>query len=336
MRYATFGPSGLRVSEFFLGTMTFGDDWGWGAPPDECRKLFEAYAEAGGNVIDTANRYTEGASERIVGELLAAERDRFVISTKYTLSLDGADANAAGNHRMSLRRSLEQSLRRLNTDRIDLLWVHIWDPHTPIEETMRALDDAVSAGKVLYVGISDTPAWVVAKGNTLAALRGWSPFVGLQLPYSLTQREIERELLPMGDNFGLSTAAWSPLAAGLLTGKFTRGDHDGPSRVKRESVTERDLTIGRAVDAAADELGTTSSRVALAWTRAHRPTVHPIVGARRLDQLTDNLAAADLQLPAEVVQRLDEVSAIELGFPHDFIAATREFVFGTTEPVPRP
>ncbi len=329
MRYRTLGRSGLRVSELFLGTMTFGEDWGWGAPLDECRKLFTAYAEAGGNVIDTANKYTEGASERIVGELLGADRDRFVVATKYTLSNDDSDPNASGSHRKSLVRSLEQSLTRLGTDRIDLLWVHIWDPGTPLEEMMRALDDAVRAGKVLYVGISDTPAWVVARANTLAEWRDWSPFVGLQLPYSLLQRDAERELLPMADELGLSVAAWSPLARGLLSGKFTRSTPTSHTRISRADASDRDLRIASEVDAVADELGVSSSQVALAWIMAGRMTLHPIVGARRLEQLTDNLAAVDLRLPDEAVRRLDEVSAIELGFPSDFIKSMGRFVYGT-------
>jgi len=332
MRFRTFGRSGLRVSELFLGTMTFGENWGWGAPIEECRKVFATYAEAGGNVIDTANQYTDGESERIVGALLGADRHRFVLSTKYTLSTDGTDPNASGNHRKSLLRSLEQSLTRLRTDYVDLLWVHIWDPSTPMEETMRALDDAVQAGKVLYVGISDTPAWVVSRANTLTDWRGWSPFIGVQLPYSLVQREIERELLPMADALDLSVAAWSPLAAGVLSGKFTRTTSDAPTRVDRKDIGERDLRIAREVDAVADELGATSSQVALAWTMARRPgsrpSVHPIVGARRLDQLIDNLAATDLRLPEDALRRLDDVSAIPRGFPLDFIESTTEFVYG--------
>jgi aryl-alcohol dehydrogenase-like predicted oxidoreductase len=328
MKYRTFGRSGLRVSEAFLGTMTFGEDWGWGASAEDCRKMVTAYAEAGGNVIDTANNYTDGASERIVGELVEPDRDHFVLSTKYTLSLDGADPNASGNHRKSLTRSLEQSLRRLRTDYIDILWVHIWDAHTPIEETMRALDDAVRMGKILYIGISDAPAWVVSRANTLAESRGLTAFTGVQLPYSLVQRDIERELLPMADALSLSVAAWSPLAAGVLSGKFTRSETTEPTRKNRADISERDLRVAREVDAVADGLGVTSSEVALAWTRAHRPWVHPILGARRLDQLTTNLAALDLRLPEESLRRLDEVSAIELGFPHDFIESSREFVYG--------
>jgi aryl-alcohol dehydrogenase-like predicted oxidoreductase len=328
MRYRTFGRTGLRVSDLFLGTMTFGADWGWGASPDECRAMVDAYADAGGNVIDTANNYTDGSSERIVGEVLQGRRDSFVLASKYTLTRDGTDPNASGNHRKNLVRSLEQSLRSLRTDYLDVYWVHIWDDQTPVEELMRALDDVVRAGKVLYVGVSDMPAWAVARAQTLAEWHDWSPFAGLQIPYNLTQRESERDLLPMAAHLGLSVAAWSPLAGGVLSGKFTRGGDAGGTRVKPENIAERDLAIARAVDAAADRLGWSSSQVALAWTRAHRPEVHPIVGARRMDQLTDNLAAADLTLPAEEVRSLDEISAIEVGFPHDFIASTREFVYG--------
>jgi aryl-alcohol dehydrogenase-like predicted oxidoreductase len=308
--------------------MTFGEDWGWGASVEECRKLFSVYAEAGGNVVDTANRYTDGSSERIVGELLEAHRDRFVLSTKYTLTNDESDPNASGNHRKNLMHSLEQSLTRLRTDRIDLFWVHIWDATTPIEEMMRALDDAVRAGKVLYVGISDSPAWVVARANTLAEWRDWSAFVGVQLPYSLVKRDAERELLPMAQHLGVSVAGFSPLAGGLLSGKFTRSTAgDAPTRVNRSRITEQELTIAKAVDAVADEVGASSSQVALAWAMS-RPGLHPIVGARRVEQLTDNLAAAELDLPDEAVRRLDEVSAIDLGFPTQFIADMEGFVYG--------
>jgi aryl-alcohol dehydrogenase-like predicted oxidoreductase len=328
MKYTTFGHSGLRVSEAFLGTMGFGDDWGWGASVEECRKIFTAYAEAGGNVIDTANRYTEGSSERIVGELAGGERDRFVIATKYTLSMDGNDPNASGNHRKNLRRSVEASLRRLGTDYIDLLWVHIWDQDTPLEETMRALDDIVREGKVLYVGISDAPAWVLARANTMAELRGWTPFIGVQLSYSLLQRDIERELIPASRALGLSVAAWAPLARGVLSGKFTRGQATDGSRIQRDQVSERGLAIAREVDAVADDLGVTSAQVALAWTRAHHGWVHPIIGARTADQLADSIAAFDLELPADAVRRLDSASAFDLGFPQDFIAMSRDFVYG--------
>lgn len=327
MRYRVFGPSGLRVSRFVLGTMTFGEDWGWGAPPEECRRIIDTYAEAGGNVIDTANKYTDGASEKIVGELLGSERDRFIVST--TLSTDPSDPNAAGNHRSSMVRSVEQSLARLRTDRIDLLWVHIWDALTPVEETMRALDDLVRAGKVLYVGMSDTPAWVVSRAQTLAEWRGWSPLVGIQVPYSLVQRDIERDLLPMAQLLGLSVMAWSPLAGGILSGKFTRQAASGPSRVAAEQLSDRDREIARVVDEVADELGVTSSQVALAWTMADDPAIHPIVGSRNVTQLVENLAAADVDLPDEARARLSTVSGPVHSFPADFIAETHEFVYGS-------
>ncbi|MBO0769960.1 MAG: aldo/keto reductase [Actinobacteria bacterium] len=330
MRYRTFGPSGLRVSELFLGTMTFGGAWGWGASAGECRKMLDAYAEAGGNVIDTASAYTEGESERIVGQLLGADRDRFVVMTKYTITLDGSDPNASGNHRKSLVRSLEQSLTRLRTGYIDLLWVHIWDPLTPAEEMMRAIDDVVRAGKVLYAGISDAPAWVVSRANTLADWHGWTPFTGLQVPYSLARRDIERDLLPMAESLGLSVAAWSPLANGLLTGKFTRPGDPGPARIRHtgQDISQRELRIAREVDAVADELGATSSQVALAWTMTRHRWVHPLIGARNARQLAENLAAATLVLPEEALRRLDEASAIEPGFPTDTIESTRAFIYG--------
>ena len=291
--------------------------------------MFDAYAEAGGNVIDTAVNYTDGASERIVGELLGSERDHFVVSTKFTLSTDPDDPNASGSHRKNLVHSLELSLRRLGTDRIDVYWIHIWDPNTPIEETMRALDDAVRAGKVLYIGVSDTPAWVVSRANTLAEWRGWNPLVAIQAPYSLVQRDIERELLPMAESTAMSVAAWSPLAGGVLSGKFTRPKTTpGASRVTAGAISERDLAIARTLQDVADDLDVTSSQVAIAWTMAGSPAVHPIVGARRLEQLVDNLGAVDCQLDAESLRRLDDASAISLGFPHDFIRETVGFVYG--------
>jgi aryl-alcohol dehydrogenase-like predicted oxidoreductase len=208
MNYRLFGPCGLRVSEIALGTMTFGEEWGWGASREESRRIFDAFAAAGGNFIDTANRYTEGTSERLVGEFVAAERERFVVATKYTLFNRKGDPNAAGNHRKNLVQSLEASLKRLGTGYVDLLWVHAWDHLTPVEEVMRGLDDVVRAGKALYVGVSDTPAWIVARANTLAELRGWTPFAGIQIEYSLIQRTVERELLPMARGLGLAVTAW--------------------------------------------------------------------------------------------------------------------------------
>ena len=248
MRYRLLGQTGLRVSELFLGAMTFGGEY---TPPEEGRRILDRYADAGGNVVDTASAY--GESEDILGELLEGRRDRFVLATKYTLSRDGSDPNAAGNHRKNLTLSLERSLRRLRTDYIDLYWVHIWDRHTPVGETMRALDDAVRAGKILYVGISDAPAWLVSRANTLAEWRGWTPFAGLQVPYNLLERDIERELLPMAEAFGMTVATWAPLAGGVLTGKLTRpGAAGAGTRVDPRSVSARDHAAARAVLEVAD------------------------------------------------------------------------------------
>jgi aryl-alcohol dehydrogenase-like predicted oxidoreductase len=330
MRYRTLGTSGLRVSELILGAMTFGEHGGVGAPLAECGRMLELYAEAGGNTIDTAINYRDGASEEILGELLHGRRESFVLGTKYTVSRDRADPNAAGNHRKNLRASLDTSLRRLRTDYLDVYWVHMWDRHTPIEETMRALDEAVQAGKVLYVGISDAPAWVVARAQTLAQWHDWSPFAGLQVPYSLLQRDIERELLPMAESLGLGVTAWSPLAGGVLSGKYTRADAvpDGGTRLAADSLSTRDHAVARVVQEVADELGATPSQVAIAWTMVRSRAVHPIVGARHAGQLRDNLAAAELVLPSEAVARLEQATEFTLGFPSDFIAQTSPWVFG--------
>jgi aryl-alcohol dehydrogenase-like predicted oxidoreductase len=329
MRYRQFGATGLRVSELFLGAMTFGEQGGVGAPLAECRRILDAYADAGGNVIDTAINYRGGSSEEILGELLPDRRDRFVLATKYTVSRARDDANGAGNHRKNLRLSLKTSLRRLRTDYIDIYWVHMWDRHTPIEETMRALDDEVRAGRILYVGISDAPAWVVSRANTLAEWRDWTPFAGLQVPYSLLQRDIERELLPMAEALGMSVAAWSPLAGGILSGKFTRSQPaESGTRVDPTSITEAQRTVAATLQSVADDVGATPSQVALAWTRARSPAIHPIIGARRVDQLLDNLGAVDVALGDEEMDRLDKATAIDLGFPTTFIAETGAWVFG--------
>ncbi|TMR93885.1 aldo/keto reductase [Nonomuraea basaltis] len=308
MRYRLLGRTGLRVSELFLGAMTYG------SPSAEVRRMLDLYADAGGNVVDTASMY--GESESVVGELLQGRRDRFVLATKYTGSRDRTDLNAAGNHRKNLVASLEQSLRRLRTDYIDLFWVHVWDRHTPIEETMRALDDVVRSGKVLYVGISDAPAWLVSRANTLAEWRGWTPFAGLQVPYSLLRRDVERELLPMAEAYGMSVASWGTLERGILSGRYNQPGA-AASRVTPESLTERDLAAGRAVVEVAGELGVTASQVALAW--AMRRGVHPIVGASTPEQVKDNLGASGVALPEEAVRRLESAVPFELGFPRDFV-----------------
>ena len=329
VKYRLFGASGLRVSELFLGTMTFGEDWGWGAPPEECRRIFDAYAEAGGNVIDTAVNYTDGASERIVGELLGSQRDHFVVSTKFTLSTDPADPNASGSHRKNLVRSLDSSLRRLGTDRIDIYWVHIWDPNTPIEETMRALDDAVRAGKVLYIGVSDTPAWVIARANTLADWRGWSPPIAIQVPYSLIQRDIERELLPMAESAAMSLAAWSPLAGGILSGKFTRGDVAG--RVESPPARSANATSPSPVPSTTSPTTSASPRRRWRsrgrWHAARRCIPSSAPGGSTSSSTTSLPSTANST--AESLRRLDDASAISLGFPHDFIRDTAGFVYGT-------
>lgn len=332
MRYRLFGRSGLRVSELFLGAMTFGEQGGVGAPAEECRRILDAYAEAGGNVVDTAINYRGGASEEILGELLAGRRDRFVLATKYTVSRDRDDPNAAGNHRKNMRLSLEASLRRLRTDYIDIYWVHMWDRHTPIEETMRALDDEVRAGRILYVGISDAPAWLIARANTLAQWHGWSAFAGLQAPYSLLQRDIERELLPMAEALGLTVAAWSPLAGGILSGKFTRSQGPEPgTRIDPASISEHQHKVATTLQSVADDIGATPSQVAIAWTRMRSPAIHPVIGARRIDQVLDNLGATDVELPGEAAGRLDKAAEIDLGFPATFIRETSPWVFGAAQ-----
>ena len=309
--------------------MTFADSFAHGAGLAEARRIIDAYADAGGNVIDTAVNYRGGASEEILGELLQRRRDRFVLCTKYGVSRDPADPNAAGSHRKNLRLSLETSLRRLRTDHIDVYYVHLWDPRTGLEETMRALDDAVRTGKILHLGISDTPAWVIAQANTDAAWRGRSPFVVLQTRYSLLSREAERDLIPAAEALGMSVAAWSPLGGGVLSGKFTRASvADEPTRIPLDTISDRDLAIARATTDVADQLGATPAQIALAWTMSHFRTVHPILGARRLEQLHDTLGAADRTLPPDVVATLDEVTAFDPGFPHDFIRDMQTFVFG--------
>jgi aryl-alcohol dehydrogenase-like predicted oxidoreductase len=332
MRYRPLGTTGLRVSQVFLGAMTFGEQGGVGAPPEECRRMVDAYADAGGNVIDTAINYRGGASEEIVGELLDGRRDRFVVSTKYTVTRDATDPNGGGNHRKNLRLSLETSLRRLRTDYIDIYWVHMWDARTPIDETMRALDDVVHDGKVLYVGISDTPAWIVSRANTLAEWRGRSAFAALQVPYSLLQRDIEHDLLPMAEAFGMTIAAWSPLAGGILSGKFSRpGGVDAPTRIDGSSLGEHDHAVTQAVQEVADAMDATPSQVAIAWAMTRSDAVHPIVGARRLDQLTDNLGAVDLALAPDAVDHLEKASGFLPRFPTSFIGETTPWVFGAAD-----
>ncbi|MEU8995093.1 aldo/keto reductase [Streptomyces caniferus] len=320
MRYTLFGRTGLRVSELSLGAMTIGDDWGWGADKDTSGRILEAYADAGGNFVDTANNYTDGASERILGELLEGRRDSFVLATKYTCATRKGEVNAAGNHRKNLVRSVEESLDRLRTDHLDVLWVHARDNFTPVEEVMRALDDVVRSGKVLYIGVSDWPAWEIAQANTLAELRGWTAFAGSQLRYNLLERTPERELLPQARAFDLAVLAWAPLAAGRLTGKYRRGERGRSDIVGEEN--QRDHNAEETVTAVleiAEQGGWTPAQVALAWLRGRPGNIIPIIAATRESQLLDNLGAVDVTLDADAQERLDRCSAVPLGFPHDFL-----------------
>ena len=321
MKYRLLGKSGLRVSEASLGTMTFGDEWGWGSPKAEAQKVYETYREAGGNFIDTANFYTNGTSEKFLGEFMQGHRDSIVLATKYSNAVPGNDPNAAGNHRKSMMLAVEASLKRLQTDYIDLYWVHIWDGITPVEEVMRGLDDLVRQGKVLHVGISDAPAWSIAQANTLAELRAWTQFVGLQIEYSLIERTVERELIPMAKALNVGVVAWSPLAGGVLTGKYHGEGNAEGARMTNKGTKEflpdeqRTAPIISAVKAASKQTGRSMAQVALAWLRYRTVPVIPIIGARKVSQLQDNLGSLDLQLSAEQLKSLDGASRIELGFP---------------------
>jgi aryl-alcohol dehydrogenase-like predicted oxidoreductase len=321
MNYKLLGKSGLRVSELALGAWTFGTETGFGADKDESRRMFDAFAAAGGNFIDTADGYTSGTSEKMVGEFVKADRKRFVVASKYSFCDKPGDPNAGGNHRKHMVEALNGSLKRLNLDCLDLYWVHAWDELTPIEEVMRGLDDLVRAGKILYIGISNAPAWWIARANTLAEWRGWTPFIGLQIEYNLIERTPERELLPMAEALGLGVTAWSPLASGLLTGKYVKGSKE-EKRLEKwptlEKMSERNLAIARAVVEVAGKAGKSPAQVALNWLRPKRGMV-PILGARTLSQLEDNLRCLEWSLDAQQIERLDEASAIELGFPMDFL-----------------
>jgi aryl-alcohol dehydrogenase-like predicted oxidoreductase len=379
MKYFLLGKSGLRVSEICLGTMTFGKEWGWGASKEESRKIFDAYVNSGGNFIDTANIYTDGTSEKYVGDFVSYDRDRFVIATKYTSNTRAGDPNAGGNHRKNMVQSLEATLRRLSTDYIDLYWVHAWDQTTPIEEMMRALDDMVKSGKILYIGISDAPAWVVSQANTLANLKGWTEFASIQIEYSLIERTSERELLPMANALDIGITAWSPLGSGVLTGKYNKSSNKEPknntinkdykqtestnndantitgsststsdqqessrlnvanfSELSNTLLKERNLRIAEEVINIAQEIKRTPSQVALNWIRESkkifRNKIIPIIGAKNLVQINDNLSCMEFALTDDHIDRLNQISKIELGFPHDFLSsdAIRNIIYGGT------
>ncbi|MGI6874070.1 aldo/keto reductase [Amycolatopsis sp. 3B14] len=324
--YRLLGRSGLRVSPLALGTATFGTEWGWGAEPDDARKLFDTYVERGGNFIDTAATYTDGSSERLLGEFTRGNRESLVLATKYTTLSRPGDPNSGGPHRKSMFTSVETSLRRLNTDYLDLLYLHVWDDTTPVEEILRGMDDLVRQGKVLHVAISNVPAWQVSRMQAIADLRGWSPLIALQIEYSLAERTGERDLIPMARELGLAVVPYSPLAGGVLTGKYRRDD--GPAESTRRSfnadlglITERNLAIADVVREVAAELECTPAQVALAWTLRNPGVTAPIIGARTTAQLEDNLGALAVAFtPAQLV-RLDEVSAIDPGYPHAMLAS---------------
>ena len=316
--------------------MTFGEEWGWGSPRDEARKVYDAFRKAGGNFIDTANFYTNGTSESFLGEFMKDHRQTVVLATKYSNAAPGTDPNAAGNQRKNMMQAVEASLKRLHTDYIDLYWVHIWDHITPVEEVMRGLDDLVRAGKVLYVGISDAPAWWIAQANTLAHLRGWSPFIGLQIEYNLIERTVERELVPMAKALNLGLTAWSPLARGMLTGKYHGHGSSEQGRMNNDTMKglmpekQRTERIVAAIKTVSDVTGRTMAQIALAWLRYRPVPVIPIIGARKLSQLQDNLASLELTLSADQLRTLDEASRIELGFPYSIYAleSARSTMYG--------
>lgn len=323
MRYKVFGNhTGLRVSQIALGTGNFGTRWGHGAEPEEARRIFDAYAEAGGNFIDTSDSYQFGQSEEILGALLEKRRDDFVLATKFTRTASPETSLLlAGNSRRAMATSVEASLKRLKTDRIDLYWVHFADGITPMEEILRGFDDLVRAGKILYAGLSDFPAWRVARAATIAELRGTIPIAGLQVEYSLVQRTTEQELLPMGQALGLGIVGWSPLGGGTLTGKYRRGETGraqglGGKVLQPENSAQRTAILD-TLETIADEAGATTGQIAIAWVGAKG--IIPIIGPRNVDQLKDNLAATTIVLSPEHLTRLDEASKIAPAFPYSMI-----------------
>jgi aryl-alcohol dehydrogenase-like predicted oxidoreductase len=334
-RYVTLGRSGLRVSPLCLGAMTFGQDLGWGSSVEESQAILDRFLARGGNFIDTANGYTKGHSEKIIGDHLGrhpSKRDRAVIATKFTSNMFLGDPNGGGSSRKAIVHQCEHSLRRLQTDYIDLYWIHAWDKFTPIDETMRALDDLVTSGKVRYLGVSDTPAWKVAEAQTIARLRGLSPLVALQIEHSLLERTVEGELLPMARELGLGVTPWSPLKSGVLTGKYTRAEK-GRHTADRgpwvlSALDDRAYDIIDALVKIAGELGTTAARVALAWVQARPGVTSTIIGARTLAQLDDNLAALEVTLSAEQIKALDDLSKPKLNFPAGFLTFANTFMHG--------
>jgi aryl-alcohol dehydrogenase-like predicted oxidoreductase len=336
-QYVTLGRSGLRVSPLCLGAMTFGEDLGWGTSVEESQQIIDRYIELGGNFIDTANFYTLSHSEKILGDHIGrhtARRDRLVVATKFSGNLYPGDPNGGGSGRKSLIKACENSLRRLQTDYIDLYWLHMWDANTPIEETMAALDDLVRAGKVRYLGVSDTPAWKIAEANLIARFRGWSTFIGLQIEYSLLERAVEQELVPMASEFGLGITPWSPLRGGVLSGKYTRrndGEHKADRGARVDSfLNEKTYAIVDELEIIAKAHATSVASVALAWVHTQPGVSSVIIGARRLAQLDDNVRAVDVNLSADELARLDALTKPTFGFPHNILEMAAGMVNGGT------
>lgn len=342
--YRLLGRAGVRVSPLCLGTMTFGvQPGGWGSSDQEAADLVDLYIERGGNFIDTANFYGQlGQSEVVLGRAVAGRRDKLVISTKYSLTTCPGDPNASGNHRKNMVRSVEDSLKRMKTDYIDLYYLHMWDFRTPVDEILRAFDDLVRAGKVLYIGLSDTPAWQASRMQAIAELRGWSQFCALQISYSLTERTVERELIPMALEMGMGVCPWSPLGGGVLTGKYSRADltppnmNDLTTRKAINAVTgrlnEQALKTADVVSDIAKSIGKTSAQVALAWTLVNPAVTAPVLGVRTVAQLKDNLGALDVELGAEHLSRLDVASRVPKVFPMDILASPAEgMMFGNVK-----
>jgi aryl-alcohol dehydrogenase-like predicted oxidoreductase len=322
--YRTLGRSGLRVSPFCLGTMTFGENLGWGSSAEESQQILDRYIELGGNFLDTANFYTKSHSEKIIGDHLGrhpSRRERLVFATKFSGNLYPGDPNGGGSGRKSIIAACENSLRRLQTDYIDLYWLHNWDMHTPMEETMAALEDLVRAGKVRYLGVSDTPAWKIVEANLIARFRGWSAFIGLQIEYSLLERSVEQELVPMALEFGLGITPWSPLKSGALSGKYTRKN---AGQIKSDRgffvdayLNEKTFAVVDELEAIAASRGSTPARVALAWVQGRPGVASTIIGARRMAQLEDNLKALEIDLTKEERARLDALTQPVFGFPQN-------------------
>jgi aryl-alcohol dehydrogenase-like predicted oxidoreductase len=314
--------------------MTFGTKWGFGADEKESLNILNTFLDRGGNFIDTADRYNLGQSEEFLGRFLQGRRNEVVLATKFSMSMRDGDPNGHGNHRKHIVEAVNASLKRLQTDYIDLYWLHAWDGTTPVEEVLRALDDLVRAGKVLYIGISDTPAWIVSMANAISYLRGWTSFIGLQAEYSLIERTAERELIPMAQAMDIGLVPWAPLGGGVLTGKYLTAKPDSLRQEENERknrLSERNLAIIRIVKDIADELSIPCTQVSLAWIRQKfglQAPVVPIVGCRTVEQLQDSLGCLEVALSIEHMQRLEEVSKIELGFPHDFLNNGRSYRMG--------